>query len=160
MNRFDGISVIVLTFVVASVLSLVVLPNYIEFLRPEWVALLVVYWVIAIPHRIGVLIAWCVGICQDILLGAVLGQHALALAVVAYITFILHMRIRVFPLWQQCMSVLLIVGVYLLVVLMVERTVMASHWTIWYWLPALSSAVVWPWVMLPLRWVRKHYDIN
>lgn len=160
MSRSEGSIAILVTFIVAYILAVASVPSVLEFVRPEWTALIVIYWVIAIPHRVGVLIGWLVGIFQDVLVGAVLGQHALALAVVAYITFVLHMRIRVFPVWQQSLSVLLLVGVYLLVVLMVQRTVSSSHWTLWYWLPALSSAFVWPWIVLPLRWLRKQYGIN
>ncbi|OUS31729.1 rod shape-determining protein MreD [Gammaproteobacteria bacterium 45_16_T64] len=160
MSRSEGSLAIAFTFVVAFIFAIMSLPGVLEYLRPEWVALIVIYWIIAIPHRVGVIIAWIVGIFHDVLVGAVLGQSALALSVIAYITFILHMRIRVFPIWQQCLSVLLLVGVYLLVMLMVERTVTTSHWTLWYWLPALSSAMVWPWIVLPLRWLRKSYAIN
>ena len=160
MTRSEGSLAIIFTFIVAYVLTVMVLPSSLEYLRPEWVALIVIYWVIAIPHRVGVIIAWIVGIFQDVLVGAVLGQHALALSAVAYVAYMLHMRIRVFPVWQQSLSVLLLVGVYLMIVLMVQRTVATSHWTLWYWLPALSSAVVWPWIVLPLRWLRKQYAIN
>lgn len=160
MSRSEGSLAIIFTFISAYVLAVTAVPKALEFIRPEWVALVVIYWVIAIPHRVGVIVAWFVGLFHDVLVGSVLGQHAMALSVVAYITFMLHMRIRVFPIWQQSLSVLLLVGVYLLVVLMVQRTVTISHWTLWYWLPALSSAVVWPWIVLPLRWLRKQYAIN
>lgn len=160
MTRSEGSLAIVFTFIIAYIFTVMVLPSSLENVRPEWIALIVIYWVIAIPHRVGVIIAWIVGILQDVLVGAVLGQHALALSAVAYIAYVLHMRIRVFPVWQQSLSVLLLVGVYLMIVLMVQRTVAISHWTLWYWLPALSSAIVWPWMVLPLRWLRKQYAIN
>ena len=160
MTRSEGGLAIIFTFITAYIFTVVILPSSLAYLRPEWVALVVIYWVIAIPHRVGVIIAWIVGIFQDVLVGAVLGQHALALSVVAYIAFMLHMRIRVFPVWQQSLSVLLLIGVYLMIVLMVQRTVATTHWTLLYWLPALSSAVVWPWIVIPLRWLRKQYAIN
>ncbi|PCJ38951.1 MAG: rod shape-determining protein MreD [Moraxellaceae bacterium] len=160
MSRSEGNGAIVFAFFVAYLLAITTLPHLLEFLRPEWVALLVVYWVIAIPHRVGVIVAWFVGLFHDVLVGAVLGQHAMSLAILAYITFVLHMRIRVFPMWQQSLSVLLLVGVYLLSMLIIQRTVTLSHWTLWYWLPAVSSALVWPWIVLPLRWLRKQYGVN
>lgn len=160
MSRSEGSLAIAFTFVIAFLLAVVAMPGGLDFARPEWVALIVIYWVIAIPHRVGVIVAWVVGIFHDVLVGAVLGQSALGLSVIAYITFVLHMRIRVFPIWQQCLSIFLLVGVYLLVMLMVERTVTTSHWTLWYWLPALSSAIAWPWIVLPLRRLRKSYGIE
>lgn len=52
--------------------------------RPDWVALVVLYWVIALPHHLNVISAWVVGLIMDILLGSTLGIHALSMAVISW----------------------------------------------------------------------------
>jgi len=159
MNQNNGAGVVLVTFFVGYVLSAMSLPEGLDQARPAWIALLVIYWVMAIPHRLGVLVSWCVGLIMDVLLGDVLGQHALALALIAYITYVLHLRIRVFPVWQQCLSIFILVGSYQLIILMIQRMVSVSNWTMWYWLPVVTSALVWPWMMVLLRSLRRRFNI-
>ena len=146
----DSAATVVFTLIIAAI----PLPEWGNALRPAWVPLVLIYWVIAMPHRVGVITGWCVGIMLDALNGAVLGQNALALAVVAYITYVLHLRIRLFPLWQQCISILVLVGIYQLVNIMIMRAVYISPWTLWYWTSVLVSALVWPLVSLSMSYIR------
>ena len=149
-NSNAGIGFILLSLLVAYVLAIVPLPAWANAGRPAWVALVLIYWVIAQPHRVGVISGWLAGLLLDALLGNVLGQHALALAVIAYTTYVLHLRLRVFPIWQQCLAMVVLVGIYMLVNLMIMRAVYMTAWTMLYWLPAIVSALMWPWVMLVL----------
>ena len=157
-NSNAGIGFIVFSLLVAYVLSIVPLPEWANAGRPAWVALVLIYWVIALPHRVGVISGWLTGLMLDVLLGNVLGQHALALAVIAYTTYVLHMRIRVFPVWQQCLAILILVGIYMLVNLMIMRAVYMTAWTMLYWLPAVVSALMWPWVMLVLDVLQNRFS--
>ena len=153
-NSSAGWGTILFSLFVACVLAIVPLPEWLIHWRPAWVPLLVIYWVIAQPHRFGVVSAWLTGLMLDVLVNNALGQNAVALAVLAYTTYVLHMRIRVFPLWQQCLSVLVLVGIYMLVNLMILRAVYTTTSTMMYWVPALISALVWPWVMLFLDFLQ------
>ena len=152
----DGIGVVVFSLVLAGILAAIPLPEWAIGLRPAWVPLVLIYWVIAIPHRIGVVVGWGVGLFLDVLTGAVLGQNALALGLVAYIAYVLHLRIRVFPIWQQCLSILVLVGIYQLVSILVMRAVQITPWTFWYWVSVVVSALVWPLVSLVLGYLRGH----
>jgi len=153
-NSSAGWGTIIISLLVAYVLAIVSMPEWLLHWRPAWVTLVVIYWVIAQPHRFGVIAAWITGLMLDVLVNNTLGQNAVALAVIAYTTYILHMRIRVFPLWQQCLSILVLVGIYMLVNLMIMRAVYTTTSTMMYWVPALISALVWPWVMLFLDFVQ------
>ena len=155
-----GTLVVILTFFVGFILSVAPLPEWLELGRPAWVCLIVIYWVIATPHRVGVVGAWLAGLYLDVLTGSVLGQNALALALIAYAAYVLHLRIRVFPTWQQCLTIGVLVGVYELSGLLIRRSVSVSPSTMWYWLPVLISALIWPWVMMVLRYVRRQFYVN
>jgi len=150
----DGLGVILFSFILAAVLAAVPLPEWANVLRPAWVPLVLIYWVIAIPHRVGVISGWLVGLLLDVLVGTALGQNALALGLVAYIAYVLHMRIRVYPMWQQCLSILVLVGIYQLVTITVMRAVQITPWTFWYWMQVLMSAVMWPLVSLVIGYLR------
>lgn len=157
-NSHAGAGFIIFSLLVAYVLSIVPLPEWANAGRPAWVALVLIYWVIAQPHRVGVISGWLTGLMLDVLLGNVLGLHALALAIIAYTTYVLHMRIRVFPVWQQCLAILILVGIYMLVNLMIMRAVYMTAWTMLYWLPAVVSALMWPWVMLVLDVLQNRFS--
>ena len=74
-------------------------------MRPSFVALVVVYWSIFAPHAGGIFAAWLAGLALDVFKGDVLGQNALALALVAYIAMSLHQRLRNQTLVQQSLFV-------------------------------------------------------
>jgi rod shape-determining protein MreD len=97
--------VILLSFLVAFLLMVLPLPEWARSFRPQWYTLVLIYWCMASPQRVGVGVGWLTGIIVDVLTGTLLGQHALSLSVIAYITQKLHQRLRLFPIWQQSLSI-------------------------------------------------------
>lgn len=158
--RPRGGIVIIATFVVAMMLTILPLPQWLVPFRPEWVALALIYWTMALPQRVGVLSGWGLGLLLDVLKGAVLGQHALALAVVAYLTYKVHQQVRVYPMWQQALSVMALLLLYQLLVLWVSGITGAKSQTWLSWLPALSSTLLWPWIYLILRDLRRQFGVK
>jgi len=162
--RASGLWGIVVSFIVAMILSVFSLPDYVPaqvgYLRPEWVVLVIIYWVIALPHRVGIAVAWCIGLLVDVLLGDLLGQHGLAFMIVAYIAQNLYQRLRMFTVWQQSMIVFAVVGLNQLVNFWIESVARQSEWTMWYLLPSVVSALVWPWVFLILRYLRRVFNVT
>lgn len=160
LTRHSGGGVIFFSFVIAFILTIMPLPDWLEYVRPEWLALCLMYWCIALPQRIGVGTAWVAGIFLDVLRGALLGQQALALAVVAYLALLLHQRIRVTPLWQQSLSVLVLITIYQLLVFWVSGVIGKSTGSWASWLPAVSSMIVWPVVFVTLRGLRRGFGVT
>ena len=80
---------VVIFLLVALSLEVAPLPDSAAPWRPPWMALAVIYWSMRQPGRYGVGIAWLIGLLLDVLKGAVLGQHALALSAAAYVTIVL-----------------------------------------------------------------------
>ena len=156
----QGRWVIVMTFVVALLLTAMPLPEWLSYARPEWVALTLVYWCMALPQRVGVGAAWFLGLLLDVLRGAALGQHAMALSLVAFLALKLHQQIRVYPMWQQALSVMGFMTLYALLVLWISGflEVRTSHW--YQWLPVVTSALIWPWLFIILRDVRRHFGVR
>ena len=122
--------------------------------------MVLIYWCLALPQRVGVGVGWSVGLILDVLRGALLGQHALGYAVMAYLALKLHRRIRVFPLWQQALTIMVFIALHQLLVLWVLGMIGQSQGTLSYWLPTLSSALLWPWIFEGLRGVRRRFHVT
>ena len=156
----QGYWVILTSLLVALVLALVPLPEWAVWARPEWVALTLIYWCLALPHRVGIITALAVGLALDGLEGAVLGQNALALVVLALLCLVLYQRVRVFSLAQQSGVVFILVGINQLLCQWVQTLQGAGAQTLLFLLPALSSAIIWPLVLHYLRALRRHYRVT
>src|SRR5688572_5098923 len=110
-GRPHGTWFILLTIILAGLLGIMPMPQWLEAWRPEWIALVLVYWVIALPHRIGLLTAWTVGFFVDVLEGSLLGLNAIALTLIAYVALSLYQRLRMFTPLQQSTTILMLIGV-------------------------------------------------
>ncbi len=157
--RPSGLVVIGVSFVLAMILSIMPLPDAappeLGYFRPDWVALVLIYWIIALPHRVGLLTAWSVGLLQDVLLGSLLGQHALALVVIVFVASSLYQRLRMFSVWQQALIVFAMLGLNQLVNYWISNLTDRVEWSLWILLPGLSGALIWPFVFLLLRSLRR-----
>ena len=97
---------IALTVLIAVVLNL--LPWRDVSGLPDWTALVLTFWCIHQPRKIGIGAAWLLGVIMDTANGALLGQHALAYSVLAFAAIAFSRRIRWFPLWPQATHVFLL----------------------------------------------------
>jgi len=155
ISRLGWVGAIASSLVVAFALTIVPLPDWANPWRPAWVAMVVIYWCLAIPERFGVLSAWIVGLLLDVLHGAILGQHALGLSFVAYVAVLYHQRVRVFPLVQQSIVVGSLVFLYIGAMLLIYNLLGSLPYSSYYLLGALTSAMLWPWAFIVLRDVRR-----
>ncbi|MBK1691961.1 rod shape-determining protein MreD [Ectothiorhodospira mobilis] len=145
------------TLILALGLMIMPLPEWLSPWRPEWLAMAVLYWNMALPRRVGVGTAWIAGLLLDVARGALLGQHALALALIAWIAIRLHQQVRFAPLWQQAITVGGMLALYLLVILWVDGITGHEPGTWHYWAPLLTSIPCWPLVFVLLRGVRRRW---
>ncbi|MGL4205506.1 MAG: rod shape-determining protein MreD [Aeromonadaceae bacterium] len=151
---------IYLTILLALLLAIVPLPAIIDPYRPDWLVLVVLYWVIALPHRVNVGTAWIAGLSLDILLGSTLGVRALAMAIMAYVAAMQFQKIRNFSVWQQAVVVGIITLLGQLTVFWAEHlfAVVTMNYRM-FW-SCLSTTLLWPWVFLLLRKMRRKYHIR
>lgn len=158
-NRHHGGAIIVLSFLLALMLTAIPLPDWAVNWRPAWVTMVLIYWCMALPERVGIGIGWMMGLLLDVQQGTVLGQHALGHAVIAYVTLKSHQRMRVFPLMQQA---LLICGYLLLLQLfnfLVRGMIGVPPENLTFWAPAVTSMVIWPWLFVIMRDARRRFHV-
>jgi len=156
----QGRLAIVLSLLIALMLMIWPLPDFAQAFRPDWVALVLIYWIMALPHRVNVGLAWLSGLMVDVLTGSVLGQHALGLAVLALMVSAVHLRVRVFPLWQQTMTVMALLAIYEVILIMVDGATGQLYQLEWRWAPVLTGMLFWPWALFLLRFVRRRFNVS
>ena len=145
------------TFVFALLLTALPMPEATAIWRPAWVALILVYWCMAAPERVGVVAGWTAGLFLDVMTGTLLGQHALGLSVVAYVAHRTHRRVRVLPLWRQGITIFALVFLYQALVLWSNGIRGIPVTAPAYWISPLVSTLLWPWIFVVLRVVRRRY---
>jgi len=148
-------SYILLTLALAVSANLLALPGVVQLLRPDLLALTLIYWVVYHPRRVGFLPAWLLGLVMDVANGSLFGQHALAYAVLMYLSIVLHRRIVMFGMIQQMLHVFAILVATQAVMLAVRLAAGDDFPGITYFVPSVLGAVLWPalfaLIRMPLR---------
>ncbi|MEZ5500295.1 MAG: rod shape-determining protein MreD [Steroidobacteraceae bacterium] len=136
--------VLVISLLVAIALQTVPLPNVLATLRPPIVLLVVLFWSVVAPRLGGIAIAFVAGIAMDVFHGVVLGQHALAACIVAYIAIRMHLLLRNQTLLQQCLFVFAAVFLYEAIVWAIDGWTGHAIANPWRWLSPVLGAICWP----------------
>ena len=147
--------VIHISLVVALILMILPLPDWAQMYRPNWMALVLIYWSMALPQRIGLWYAFFCGIVLDTSLGTLLGQHTLALVAIVYFNLNFYQRIRVLALAQQAIYVFALLLINQVVVAWVEGSLGRPTPLLAYFGAPLVGMLIWPWVFVILRDVRR-----
>ena len=147
--------ILLLCSLICSVLTIVELPVWMFYFRPDWVALVVVYWVLALPDRLGIVFGFLHGLLLDLLLIKLLGLNALGLSLLAFTVSRTHMQMRMFPIWQQALLVGILIAAMKLVVAWVATWVSDFQITHFYWYSVVADIIVWPFLYIILRDVRR-----
>lgn len=148
---------VVVTLLLALMLTMLPLPDWANYARPDWLTLVLIYWVMALPMSIGVTVAFVFGLLLDVSQSTLLGHHALALIVVIFLVQQLYQRIRVYTLVQQALFVGILLIIKQLIVLWISGITDNAPDTSLYFLPALTGALVWPWLFILLRDIRRRF---
>ncbi|MFW2373276.1 MAG: rod shape-determining protein MreD [Gammaproteobacteria bacterium] len=152
--------VILPTVILALMLEMFPLPDWAQPFRPDWVTLVLIYWAMAIPEQVGVTLAWISGLLLDVTQGAILGQHAVGLVLVVYLVHLQYLRLRVFSLVQQAIVVFVLLMIKQLLVLWVSGIVGHAPDYASYFLPSLVGAMIWPWLFVILRDIRRRFTLT
>ncbi|CAM3720344.1 Rod shape-determining protein MreD [Vibrio aerogenes CECT 7868] len=157
---FRGHLVIWASFLCALILQTIPWPGTLDLLRPSWILLIVCYWVLALPHRVNVGTALILGLLWDLILGSTLGIRGMMMSVVVYLVAMNFLILRNMALWQQAVVMgLLTIFLDLLIFAgeFMVRMVEFNPLSLW---SGVISCVLWPWMFLLLRRVRRYWNIK
>jgi rod shape-determining protein MreD len=126
------------------ILSVLPLPHWLNIARPDFLVIVVLYWSIMVPRAGGLMLAFFAGLLLDAFKGVVLGQHALALCLASYVAIKLHLRVRIFPVLHQALTVFWLLALYQFMLFWIDG--MSGHPLTNYarWIPAFTGALLWP----------------
>jgi rod shape-determining protein MreD len=135
---------IAITLLVAMMINMLPLSGWVLGVRPDFVALVLLYWGIHQPRKIGFLPAWLLGLAMDVADGSLFGQHALAYSVMMFAAIALHRRVSMFDMRHQILHLLPILLIMQFIVLGVRHAAggVIPGW--WYFLSSITGALLWP----------------
>jgi rod shape-determining protein MreD len=155
MNNDHSNLRIFMTLIFAMCLRIVPLPQSLAIFNPDWVLLVLIYWSLAMPERIGISYAWIFGILTDVLMGRLFGQYALSYSLVIYLVLIWHRQLRQFPQFQQSTFVFACLLISQLLLFWFENLKTPAQLHGVFWLPVLSGTLCWTLVYHVMRFVRR-----
>lgn len=144
-----------LSLILGLILMILPLPDWVQAYRPNWVALILIYWSMALPKKVGLWFALFTGLLLDTLHGTLLGQHALALVIIIYINLNLYQRIRVLSLPQQSFYVFSLLFINQATVAWVEGIMGRPSPLVAFIGAPVIGMLIWPWAFVILRDIRR-----
>ncbi|QLB20204.1 rod shape-determining protein MreD [Vespertiliibacter pulmonis] len=159
-NTIFQFLILVLIFIVAFVLEIMPWPAGFQALRPAWVVLVLIYWALALPSKISVGTAFVAGIVWDVILGSILGVHALVLSIAIYFVAKHHLILRNLSLWLQGILVVFYVSLIRFSIFFVELILHGAEFNSQELFGALISGILWPWVFLLMRHIRRGLQLR
>jgi rod shape-determining protein MreD len=132
------------TLAAALLANLLPLAGWWLALRPDFVALILLYWCIEQPRRIGFVAAWVLGLMMDVADASLLGQHALAYSILAYAGIVLHRRVQRFSVTPQVLHVIPLLLANDAIVLLVRLIAGGDFPGYQYFLGSITGGLLWP----------------
>jgi rod shape-determining protein MreD len=136
------------TIVIALMLTIAPVPEWAQGFRPDWLALTLIYWSMNSPQKFGVGWAWLTGLLLDVAQGTLLGQHALALTLIIYVTVKFHLQMRQFPTLQLSATVFALLALYQFILFWVNGVAGLNAPAVSYWGPVIAGSLIWPLVTM------------
>ncbi len=143
------------TLLIAMCLRILPLSSAAAPFNPDWVLLVLIYWSLAIPERVGIAHAWVMGIFVDVLLGRHFGQNALIYAIIIYTCLAWHRQLRQFPVVQQSAFIFLCLLFSQLLLFWFKNVYAVGQNGGGFWLPILSGTLLWPFIYQLMRSIRR-----
>jgi len=158
MNTHPSFIIVFSTTVFFSLLlAIYPLSPTLSVIRPEFLCITVIYWVVTQPHRVGIFAAWCLGLLQDMVTDCVWGAHALALAFIAYFCLNAYRRLRNYSLTHQTLWVFIFVGIHQLFVNWIQGLDNYGTQVRFLFASAIFTTAFWPILVITMRKLKKRY---
>lgn len=149
--------VIMLSTFLSVILTISTFP--LGYFSPDWIFLIIMYWIIAVPSMYNFYVIWLIGIITDVAVGTTLGMNALLYVLLTFIVKKLYKSLRYFTVIQQSIIVLILMVMKITFLLWIDAMLNSDIYsTSMYW-TTLTSALVWPIIFFILRHMRRRYNI-
>ena len=132
------------SFIVALLLAVLPLGSQLTWWRPDWILLAMIFFLLYQPGRLSLITILALSLLLDSLTATPLGLHGLCLVVVFYVVSHLHRQIRMFPLTQQLLAILILSISYRTSLLIVMGMLNLPIHDYRFWLPCVTNTLCWP----------------
>ena len=143
------------SIVVAFILQIMPMPGFIDVYRPDWLLLILCYWTMALPNRVGVGMTAICGVVLDVLYGTSLGVHSFAMAIPVYLVAANYQRFRNYSVVQQAIMIFILSMFYHMLVYWLQYWLTGVQFRFEFLWPVVTSVFLWPWLFWFLRRYRR-----
>ncbi len=157
---FRGLWLVQSTFLLALYLQALPMPDVVLYWRPEWLSLVLIFWALTLPQRVGSLHGFFWGLLLDLIEGTLLGHNALVMALLGFLCNRFYQRIRMYSMLKQSLLVFFLVGISQLVFQWIQGVFGAMSTLGFLLLPALVSGLLWAWIHTLLLGLKRRFAVN
>ena len=147
------------TLLISLILTILPWPHPWGWYQPAWTFVVLLFWMIYLPDRVSVGVAFLVGLLLDLLTGTLLGQHAFTLSLIAYLCIRFNVQVRNFTLWSQMIIVLIATLIYtgcqywLMAIIGQSYDITKYAWVV------VTTLFLWPWARLLLKNFQRRFSL-
>ena len=156
-KKINNLIFVWLIMLLTTMMTIMPLPDFFYGIRIEWVALAVIFFSIMNISLMGVFAAWAIGLLLDLLQGGLLGENALILSVISYLSYRFRFQIRVYPDWQIMVVTLFLLSFGNLISLWIRGFSGRVLFVTEEWLSSVIAALIWPIFMRILQTLQNYF---
>jgi rod shape-determining protein MreD len=149
--RLNSHRMVYISLLLALILQLLPWSGVWVQIKPDFVLLVLLYWMLRAPHLCNIGTAWSAGLMIDLINGDLFGQNALAYVLTAFIAVIYQKRLILFTVLQQSGYVFLLLFINQLTLLMLKLFMDSKQFSFLYFVSCLSSILLWH-LVVNARW--------
>lgn len=131
------------SLVAALLLQLLPLSGILLQIKPDFLLLVLLFWLMRAPSICNIGIAWTAGILMDLVTGDLFGQNALAYALTAFLAVMYQRRLILFTTLQQSVYVLLLLFVNQVILLLLKSFSGSEYFGWTYFVPSFTGIMLW-----------------
>ena len=147
--------VVVLSSFVALVLTMLPVPVWLLYFWPDWMVLVVFYWALTVPDRVGPLVGFIIGTVLEVLFVRTFGVLGFGLAILAFTVNRWSLQLRALTVWQQMIVVGVFDAIYKLITGWLYGLISDFTITTEYWYSLAGAMLCWPFVFILLQELRR-----
>ena len=158
LNSKQSYVVYIFSVILAIILKIAPWPIAFAEMNPDWILLVLIYWSVNMPERVGIFNAFFIGLLTDVLTGRLLGEYALVYSLVCYFCLNSHKQLRHFPLLQHSVFVIVNLTLSQILIFWMENIQSITQFQGAFWQPILTGVLVFPvihWLLRRTHNIRK-----